>query len=610
MTTARKKATDLDEVFFLSGLSGVNEINFESKLVDGIDKLKSLMKITRLSPVERAICRDRARNELPVQGVPEDVANAAVDALGRDELRATESADIEWSEPRPLPPLVEPVPKMTPDYIPEPLRKWLTDSAEHAAVPLECIAASIMVSLSSVVGNRLGIRPEKNNPWVVIPNLWGGDISKPGQLKTERAQIGQKPLRQLIKKAHEKYETVEKENRVKRAVTEAKLQAAKRRKDISENEITKLMNQIDEYTVRERRYLTSDSTPEKLADLLSYNHCILVSGDELTRIIRGFDKQGREGEREFYLEGWNGNNSFTIDRIGRGTIYIHKLCLCVYGTAQPDKIKRLINETIGGSTGNDGLLSRFQLLVWPDSLPEWKRPTKDTDFEAENRAYSLFEKINELNIESLHPFDGDPPYIRFDASAQAVFSDWRDQLELRLRNNNSDFPAFDSHIAKFRSLCPSLALLFELIEWTSGAFVTRESLEVSTTAVQLAIRWCDFLEGHAKKLYAPEINKGRLSTWALAGKIQAKAVFDGVTLREIYRSHWEHLNSPEDVYQGLSELENLHWLKIIDEQSPGGRPRRVIRVNPAVFSNSLENTGAKSDESRDDPLLALVSPTN
>ena len=47
----------------------------------------------------------------------------------------------------------------------------------------------------------------------------------------------------------------------------------------------------------------NDPTVEKLRELLKDNpRGLLLIRDELSGLLRSFDKQGREGDREFYLE--------------------------------------------------------------------------------------------------------------------------------------------------------------------------------------------------------------------------------------------------------------------------------------------------------------------
>lgn len=80
------------------------------------------------------------------------------------------------------------------------------------------------------------------------------------------------------------------------------------------------------------------------------------------------ERPGREGDREFYLEAWNGTGSYTFDRIGRGTIHVPALAVSVIGGIQPGKLQRYIAEALSDGGGADGLLQRLQLLVWPDGL--------------------------------------------------------------------------------------------------------------------------------------------------------------------------------------------------------------------------------------------------
>ena len=50
------------------------------------------------------------------------------------------------------------------------------------------------------------------------------------------------------------------------------------------------------------------------------------------------------------------------------------------------------------------------------------------------------------------------PFLRFDAAGQERFDGWRADLEQRLRAED-DHPVLLSHVAKYRSLMPALALI-------------------------------------------------------------------------------------------------------------------------------------------------------
>jgi hypothetical protein len=55
------------------------------------------------------------------------------------------------------------------------------------------------------------------------------------------------------------------------------------------------------------------------------------------------------------------------------------------------------------------------------------------------------------------------PFLRFDPAAQELFDGWRAELEQRLRAED-EHPVLLSHLAKYRSLMPALALILHVID--------------------------------------------------------------------------------------------------------------------------------------------------
>jgi len=94
----------------------------------------------------------------------------------------------------------------------------------------------------------------------------------------------------------------------------------------------------------------------------------------------------------------------------------------------------------------------------------WKEGAPDTA--ARERAVEIFQRLNTLEPGAVGAEDLTPeerPFLRFEAAAQELFDGWRAELEHRLRAEE-DHPVLLSHLAKYRSLLPSLALLFHLID--------------------------------------------------------------------------------------------------------------------------------------------------
>ena len=174
------------------------------------------------------------------------------------------------------------------------------------------------------------------------------------------------------------------------------------------------------------------------------------------------------------------------------------------------------------------------------------------------------------------------PALHFSTEAQELFNEWRAELEGRLRGEAADAtPSFTAHLAKYRSLMPSLALLFHLID--SVAEGTRGP--VSIGAARLAAAWCEYLELHARKIYFSEISAGAPVAHRIADHISKGDVFDGMTVRDLNRSKWSGLRTPEVVREGLDHLQALGWIQIVKHQTEG-RSSLVIRLHPELREKS------------------------
>jgi putative DNA primase/helicase len=140
-----------------------------------------------------------------------------------------------------------------------------------------------------------------------------------------------------------------------------------------------------------RRYLVNDTTVEALAEILQANpEGTCAYRDELIGLLKMLDKEGQEHSRAFYLEAWNGNDSYSSDRIGRGHVHIPQCCLSLLGGIQPGRLQSYIMEAVKGGAGDDGLIQRFQLLVWPDISKDWMDVDRWPDTESKNRAFVTF----------------------------------------------------------------------------------------------------------------------------------------------------------------------------------------------------------------------------
>jgi hypothetical protein len=516
-----------------------------------------------------------------------------------------------WQAPQPIPSDLPAAMPFDYDLLPEAFRGFVEDVAQRMQCPADFPAVATMVAVAGVVGKKVGIRPKRHDDWLVVPNLWGDVIGRPGIMKTPAIRQPIKFLQRLQVEALKRYEQEMHEYRDKCIAAKIQQKAKeKAMRDAAEKGLDPLVV-ARQYPVEEpttptpKRYLVNDSTVEKLGELLNQNSTgLTVFRDELIGLLRQLDKEGQEGARAFYLEAWDGLGRFTYDRIGRGTIHIDTVTLSILGGATPGRLLDYLGGAVKGGADDDGMLQRFQLMVYPDVERRWRNIDRWPDTDAKQRAWAVFQRLDTLNPLATGAVLGDDddgvPFLHFDQPAQRLFDDWRATLEEKVRSGD-DHPAVESHLAKYRSLVPSLALLIHLADGGQDA--------VGEEATRKAVAWAAYLESHARRVFSVVTNAAAIAAKALAAKIRKGELQDAFTLRDVYRKHWTGLCERQAVEQAVDLLIELHWL-MEAVQETGGKRKVHYRINPALLSDgdagggrtkTVPSPGAKSAKSVADP---------
>jgi phage/plasmid primase-like uncharacterized protein len=498
-----------------------------------------------------------------------------------------------WPEPNPIKASLYSVPAFNPEILlPEVLRDWVMDEANRMPCPPEFIASAAIVSLGAIIGAQCAIKPKSNDSWLIIPNLWGGVVGLPSTKKSPAISAALKPLGRLIVKSGEELQLAKEEYSAAKIVFDAKRDAIESRiKAVAKKngDVDSVVRELHAHQQTaskepiERRYKSNDTTIEKLGEILRDNPAgLLILRDELVGLIASWDKAGHEGDRAFYLESWNGNASFDTDRIGRGRIHIPNLCTSLFGGIQPDKLTGYLEQS-AHALANDGMLQRFQVLVYPDYRTwEWCDfiPNKD----ARDKAYAVFDAIANLNPIAWGALPADDyvkfPHFKFEDEAQKIFIDWSTDLN-QLKLPNEDNSLISQHLAKFEKLFSALALIFHLVDCTSSGSYG----PIRVQSAQRAVAWCEFLESHARRCYGLLADDGLRSAQALADKLRQSKLSNGFTARDVRRNQWRYLTKDEAVQAALNWLEDEGWLQAykVGGSGPGsGQPTFRYNINPKI----------------------------
>ena len=496
-----------------------------------------------------------------------------------------------WPEPVLLPDGLPPVQPFDLELLPYALRNWVADIAERMQCPPDFTAVGAVVALSSVIGARAVVKPKARDDWAVVPNLWGAIVGRPGVMKSPALSEVLKPLHRLEKAERELWQaardTWELDCKVAGLADVANERSAKglaAKDPAAARELLRPTDTPPEPTMR--RYVVNDATVEKLADLLVSNEWgTLVYRDEMHGLLCSMDKQGQEGARSFYLTGYDGNQGHAVDRIGRGESYVPRVCLAMLGGIQPGKVQSYVREAVTGGAGDDGLLQRFGLTVWPDINREFTYVDRWPDTPARQVAWDVFERLNQLQPA------GDDAAVewRFSPEAQAIFEGWMVPFENEIRGEELH-PALVSHLSKYRKLIPALALIFALVDTPCSDSVIHENELVR------ALAWGDYLRSHAERLYAAAVMPETSAAKQLLDKIKAGkladsdgALLDSFAPRQVAVKHWAGLGTPDVVRKAANLLADYGWLQ--REATPsgaaGGRPSERYLLHPMLMKRGL-----------------------
>ncbi len=483
-----------------------------------------------------------------------------------------------WPDPIPLPDDLPPVPAFNLDLLPEALRPWVADIAERMQISPDIPAIGAVTALSAAIGRRVQIRPKVHDDWTVIPNLWGMVVAPPGYMKSPALTQVMGPLHKLERDANHEHDNamaawaMEKE-RIAIANSAAKSVALGKLKKDPTAEIGGVMAEPDEPIAR--RYVVNNFSLEALGEVLMGNpDGVLAFNDELYGLLKMADKPGNEELHAFLLTAWNGDSGFNFDRIGRGRRYLDYVCVAVLGGIQPGRLIDYITES---GAGDSGFVQRFQLLTWPDLPDDWVLIDRTPDKAAQEAAYRVFERAAGRDpirafFEDGEAIDG-PDVRQFDSEAQAAFFAWLESNERLVRGDTLP-DVMRAHLSKFKSLVPSLAVIFAVADDVKGAIPLRY--------VRQAIGWAEYLRPHAERAFACTTRPDTRHARALLTKIKQGDVPDEFRPADVYWKGWAMLDR-EGLGKATALLCDLGYL-LRQEKRPegkhGGRPSTTYRINP------------------------------
>ena len=119
------------------------------------------------------------------------------DKRKRKQQSESQQATSDWPEPKPLPSGLAPVEAFNSEFLPDALAPWVDDIANRLQCSPDFVAITAIVALGSVIGRRIGVKPQAKTDWIEVANVWGCFIGRPGMLKRYALGEGHLPNHRL-----------------------------------------------------------------------------------------------------------------------------------------------------------------------------------------------------------------------------------------------------------------------------------------------------------------------------------------------------------------------------------------------------------------------------
>lgn len=458
---------------------------------------------------------------------------------------------------------VDPVPQIPLDALPAVIASYAKDQAELMGCDHSVLAMAALVAAASTLHDGVQIQPKRHDPtWRESARLWLAVIGSPSSKKSPAIGNAIHPVRMIDMARREL-------SRAESGRWEA--QHASRKKGNSK-ESTPLEGPIPDRPPL-KRAIVEDTTIEAMSEILRDNpQGVLCVRDELTGWLGSMDaykgsRAGASADRANWLELYNGG-ARSVDRLGRGSIFIANWSSCLIGGIQPDMLRRVV-----AGMGHDGLLQRFLPLI------ACSINSRGIDRKPDMTAIECYREL----FDQLAAIPPSKETVQLEEEAHIV----RERVDMLAEKIGRavGHAGLEAWLGKWGGIFARLLLTFHAIECTQLRVHPSSRKVTKKTAVTVERLLCGTLLRHAINFYGEivDVHDRHQLVKEFARLVLAKR-WKVVQKREIHRN-WKVVTKMQswELHDVINRLCDMDWLQPDRDADPGadGKPRRWI-VNPAV----------------------------
>lgn len=496
--------------------------------------------------------------------------NAVVPFPDAGKGKATEE-DPGWEDPIPLS-AQSALPDFPLNTLPGYIGAMVEGVAEELQVPADLPGALALAVLATAAGGRAEVTVR--GQWREPLNLFVAVAMPPGSGKSPAFRAMMTPVFLAETRLQEATTGKIKEKQRDRSLAIAQAEEARRKaKDPQDIEAAlDALRMAEEITVPVMPRLTADDiNPEQAATLMADQGgrlAILSAEGTFVEVIMGRYSNGKPN-LELVLKGHVGDR-VQVDRRGREE-FIERPALTIGIAIQPDMLKEMSAKK---QMHGRGAMARFLFSLPPDLVGS-RKITPETVSEDVIRTYR--DTLADLIVD-LADWADDPANIPLTPPALKLHTEWRAEIEPRLKRGTGDLEALREWASKLPGATVRLAGLLHLAENPKNGPRTPISEDTMARAIDLS----RYYVAHACAAFGvmrahPGIEDARAVLEKLNERDDPRANF---TLREIHRSMHRRFERAADAANALTLLEDHGYIRRVPDTSTGGRRSVQYEVNP------------------------------
>lgn len=343
------------------------------------------------------------------------------------------------------------------------------------------------------------------------------------------------------------------------------------------NSILGVLKKLQREAPEDTTFITTDATPEALAQLLFSNKFLLLYKDEIWSLFGGMDQYKSKGgnEMEFYLSIWS-QTLMIIHRKDKPKIQIDNPFMSIIGGIQDDLLQDF------GKLKSNGIKERW-LTVYPA-----RTRVRSTDAEISPEDQELFEKVF-FDIYNYQK-NVDESVIELSEEAKRVWKKWHtDYCE---RQNEDDVPYYmRSFYSKMEAYTARFALLLEFMhQFSNGNNVTNISPQSITNAILLN----EYFLSHADKAFESYHSTNEEKKVARAVMWFRKQKNGTAPIRKVYTNRVGGCTNYREALDLLLEMRSRGLGRMVEsnENMAGGPKGFTFYLDPKYLATiNTENNG-------------------